>query len=134
MVGMPSMSAQTSFGIEPPTHGSSAGTLPVVRWIDATAHWTAGIRIEPGGLPHHAAARLLHLDGGETVGIEMAPQRGNEARGIVVDGEADLAMRARPRRHRVDRIVGIAGDVGQHLKRAPPENLFGRAQSWLAPP
>src|SRR4051812_21212627 len=41
-VGSPRMSANTSFGSEPPRFGRIAGFLPVVRSIDAAVHLTHG--------------------------------------------------------------------------------------------
>ena len=43
MVGIPSVSENTSFGSEPPKFGSTAGGLPVVFSIESAAHLIQGL-------------------------------------------------------------------------------------------
>src|SRR3546814_1961303 len=76
--------------------------------------------------------RNLHLR--KTMPVEMAAQGRQELFGIDADDEADLAMRRRLARDRVDRRLRIAGLEGQHVETAPAVDALGRAEPRLAPP
>ena len=47
--------------------------------------------------------------------------------------ETNLAMRRRPRRYRINRVVRVSGFESQHLKRIPGEHFFCRRQPGLTP-
>src|SRR5688572_569475 len=78
-------------------------------------------------------ARGLELHVGEAVAVEMAPQRREDVVRVDADHVAQLAGRARARRDRVHRTLGVAGDEGEHLEAAPAEDALGRRQAGFAP-
>ena len=81
----------------------------------------------------HGVQVRVDPDHGEALGIQVAAQPGHELRGIARHHEADVAVRARARRDRVDRLLGIAGLEGQDLEGVPGEDLLGLAEAGLAP-
>ena len=116
----------------PTSSGSPAPACPSVRSMLATVQRTQG------------CAGSVRLAGMRTPAFSMRTP-GNpsasrwrrsaalEAVGIGVHRVADLAMRARVRRHRVDRVLRPARDHRQHDETVPAVDLLGRGQARLAP-
>src|SRR2546421_478529 len=63
----------------------------------------------------------------------MRANRRRECRWVATDNEAKLQMRARTRRNRVDRVLGIAGLERQHFEGIPAEHALGGRKSLFPP-
>jgi hypothetical protein len=86
-----------------------------------------------GAAGGHADAGVLDRDLREAGFVEMRTQRGLEPGNVAVDGVAQLAMRARIRRHCVHRVLRAARDHRQHDETGPAIHLLGRREAGFAP-
>src|ERR1700747_1765396 len=94
MVGIPSVSENTSFGSEPPKFGSTAAGLPVVR---------VGRPFDPGAVEIGArgdeALRRADLHHRKTIGMNMVPH-----------GVDDLLMSGADHEAKLQHGTGVAGN------------------------
>ena len=100
---------------------------------EAAAHCTQGCSGSSRVRLEHLVARLGDLHHREAVAIEMAAQRRQDARRDRRRPRSAAAARPGARRHRVDRVLGIAGAHGQDLERAPADRPSRRASGRARP-